>query len=71
MDDAQVQIETQQAYIENLAFGDRIAAEAERIRQEDVLVLEAKKGLLQQNINNYRMRYADMDAFNRDYFKLQ
>lgn len=40
MDDAQVQIETQQAYIDNLAFGDRIAAEAERIRREDVEVLE-------------------------------
>ena len=71
MDDAQVQIETQEAYIKNLAFGDRVAAEAQRIRIEDVQVLENKRMVLTRNINEHRERYSTDERFNRDYFQLQ
>ena len=70
MDDAQVQIETQEAYIKNLSFGDRIAAEADRIRREDVQVLENKRMVLTNNINEHRERYSTDERFNRDYFQL-
>lgn len=54
MDDAQVQIETQEAYIQNLSFANRISAEADRIRREDVLVLTQKRDLLVSNINEHK-----------------
>ena len=70
MDDAVVQIETQKAYIDNLSFHERISAEANRIRGEDVQTLVQKKGILQFSINEHQQKYENEDSFNRDYFDL-
>lgn len=70
MDDATVQIETQRAYIENLSFHQRISAEADRIRSEDVQTLVQKKSILQFSISEHQQKYENEDAFNRDYFNL-
>lgn len=51
MDDAQVQIDTFKAYMTNLSFYERIQGEANRIRSEDVSVLQNKKQILTVNIN--------------------
>lgn len=71
MKDAEVQIETQQAYIMNLGFAQRIQAEANRIRNEDVAVLENKRRVLSLNIDEHRRKFTHQEDFNRDYFDLQ
>ena len=71
MKDADVQLETQKAYIMNLSFGQRIKAEADRIRQEDIAVLENKRRLLALNIDEHRRKYTHQEDFNRDYFNIQ
>jgi len=70
LDDADVEIETQKAFVENLKFADRIQAEADRIRNEDVAVLVNKKKILEHNINEYRQNFGNPVNFNRNYFDL-
>lgn len=70
LDDALVEIETQDAFIKNLSFADRIQAEADRIRNNDVAVLINKKKILEHNINEYRENYGNPINFNKNYFDL-
>ena len=68
--DADVQLKTQEAYILNLSFGNRIKKEADRIRNEDVTILENKKKLLNNNIVNLQRQVAHQEDFNNQYFGL-
>lgn len=70
MDDAQVQIDTFKAYMTNLSFYERIQGEANRIRSEDVSVLQNKKQILTVNINRLNEQTSSWDNFNRNYFDL-
>lgn len=71
MKDADVQLQTQQSYIMNLGFAQRIKAEADRIRNEDVAVLDNKRRVLSVNIEEHRRKFTHQEDFNRDYFDIQ
>lgn len=70
MDDALVEIQTQEAFMKNLSFADRIQGEANRIREEEVAMLENKKKLLEMNIHEIRSKYTNVNDFNRFYFDI-
>lgn len=51
--DLQVQIETQDAIIENLAFHETVSAEASRSRENDITNIETKSAQLSSKMNDY------------------
>ena len=55
MDDAQVQINTQDALIDNLAFHERIGAEIMRIQTEELRVLVEKNQAIERQMNELRV----------------
>jgi len=62
MDDAQVQINTQDSLIENLSFHERIGAECNRIKMEELAVLIDKEQNITHKINEARV-FEDQGRF--------